>query len=180
MNPTPDTVFAVHRRLLEALRRVMDLVGPGPVEPHFEDATAVARLVPARGRWADLGSGAGFPGIALAAFHPEARVELVESREKRASFLELVVGEAGLANAIVLRVRAESLEEGVYDGVISRAFAPPPLYLGLARRLARPGAQAVLLLAREEPPQVAGLELVERVLYRVGDRERTLCRYLRG
>ena len=62
----------------------MDLVGPGPLEPHFQDAAGAVAGLEAVGRWVDLGSGAGFPGIALAARHPGAEVWLVESRRKRA------------------------------------------------------------------------------------------------
>jgi 16S rRNA G527 N7-methylase RsmG len=73
-----------HRTLLEKWRKAMDLVRPGrPLDPHFDDARqAVTRLPRAAhpagqalaGRWADLGSGAGFPGVALAVLHPGAEV----------------------------------------------------------------------------------------------------------
>ncbi|MDP6932876.1 MAG: class I SAM-dependent methyltransferase, partial [Myxococcota bacterium] len=85
-----------HRDILERWREAMNLVGPGPVDVHFLDAIHAVQGLEARGRWVDLGSGAGFPGIALAARHPRASVLLVESRQKRAAFLEQVVGEAGL------------------------------------------------------------------------------------
>jgi 16S rRNA (guanine527-N7)-methyltransferase len=143
MNLTPAE--DAHFHLLARWRDAMDLVGPGPLQPHFIDAIGAVEGLEAAGRWADLGSGAGFPGISLAARHPRARVLLVESRQKRAVFLGQVVSAAGLDNAEVLRGRVESLEGGL-DGVISRAFKPPPRYLEDAARLLRPGGRAVLML----------------------------------
>lgn len=150
----PDhPAFAIHRALLEKWRGAMDLVGPGPVDPHFDDAVAAVRWLDARGRWADLGSGAGFPGVALAALHPEAQVTLVERRQKRAAFLDEVVAATKLPNARVWVGDAARLPPGL-DGLVSRAFLPPAELLPLAARLLRPGGSLVLLFAREEhePP----------------------------
>lgn len=129
----------------------MDLVGPGPLDPHFDDALAVARAVPARGAWVDLGSGAGFPGVALAALHPEATVTLAERRQKRAVFLETVLSQAGLPNARVHAGDVAALPSAAFDGVVSRAFAPPEAVATVAARLLRPGGTLALLLARERP-----------------------------
>jgi 16S rRNA (guanine527-N7)-methyltransferase len=170
--PDPSAVRAAHLALLARWRLAMDLVGPGPLEPHFDDAEAVARAIEARGRWADLGSGAGFPGVALAAWHPEAEVTLVESREKRTAFLDHLRREVALPNLRVLRARAEDLPAAAWDGVIARAFAPPPAFLGHAARLLRPGGHAVLLLAREEAPEVAGFREVERHDYAIEGKPR--------
>lgn len=161
-------VERVHRALLERWRGVMDLVGPGPLDPHFQDAAAAVAGLHARGPWADLGSGAGFPGIALAAAWPEAEVSLVESRQKRSVFLETVVAEAGLTNARVLRVRAEDLHPG-FDGIIARAFLPPDEYLALARRLLAPGGRVVLLAGDRDVTPPPGWEGLEEARYPVGD-----------
>lgn len=125
----------------------MDLVGPGPLDPHFEDALAAVRWLDAKGKWVDLGSGAGFPGVALAALHPDAEVWLVERRQKRAEFLENVT--AKLPNAKVIHGDVSLLPEG-FDGVISRAFLPPAELFPLAERLLRPDGALILLLARAE------------------------------
>jgi 16S rRNA (guanine527-N7)-methyltransferase len=135
-----------HLSLLEVWRRGMDLIGPGPALPHFEDAIGAVSGLPVAGTWADLGSGAGFPGVAMAARFPEATVWLVESRQKRAAFLEQVVAAAGLRRAAVRCVRSETLADGCLDGVIARAYRPPPLYLQDAARLLRPGGLAVVML----------------------------------
>ena len=103
----------------------MDLVGPGATDPHFEDAAKAVSWIESEGLWLDLGSGAGFPGIALAARHPHLQVDLVESRQKRALFLKQVLQAAELKNARILHQRSESLEVGLANGVISRAYRPP-------------------------------------------------------
>jgi len=167
-----------HRRLLEAWRTAMDLVGPGPLEPHFEDAAGAVEGLAAAGRWADLGSGAGFPGIALATAFPEAEVWLVESRRKRATFLERVVAEAALTGARVVCDRVEALPSGHFDGVISRAYKPVAAYLTDAQRLLASGGRAVVLIGDGGLVEAPGWVLVERRRYPVGDgfRERVALR----
>jgi 16S rRNA (guanine527-N7)-methyltransferase len=145
-------VRATHAALLERWRRTMDLVGPGPLAPHFDDAEAATAPLHAAGDWVDLGSGAGFPGVTLAASYPDARVTLVERREKRAAFLEAVARAAGLPNLAVVCGDAAALTEAAWDGVISRAYRPPAELLPEAGRLLRPDGRLVLLLAREPAP----------------------------
>jgi len=176
---TPAEV--AHRDLLARWRGAMDLVGPGPLDPHFEDAARAVDALPSpAGRWADLGSGAGFPGVALAARHPQLTVELVESRRKRAAFLKRAITAGDLTNARVICARSETLPDGAYQGVISRAYRPPPDYLADARRLLAPGGIAALMLAQGEPPVAEGLTLFHVEHYAIGDRARRLAVYRRG
>ena len=158
----------------------MDLVGPGPVAPHFDDAVAAVRGLSASGRWADLGSGAGFPGIALAATFGEAEVVLVERRQKRAAFLRAVVHEAQLDNASVLQDAADSLPGAGFDGVISRAYKPPEAYLGDCARLLRPGGIAVVLTAGSWPPAPAGFVCVSAQQYTIEGKPRAAARYCKS
>lgn len=167
----------VHLALLERWRKALDLVGPGPLEPHFDDAAQAVSWIKHPGDWADLGSGAGFPGISLASRHADFRVFLVESRSKRATFLEQVVSESGLKNATIMRQRTEEIPDASFDGVISRAYKPPADYLVDAHRLLRPGGVAVLLLAQQEAPVVAGLEVFHVEHYRVDGRPRAAVGY---
>ena len=169
----------VHRELLERWRRAMDLVGPGPIEEHFLDAQGAIAGLQARGRWADLGSGAGFPGVALAAAFPEANVLLVERRQKRAAFLREVVAHAGLTNAEVVEADSESLESSSFDGIISRAYRPPAEYLRDALRLTRPGGTAVLLTAGDSPAPPAGLAVFHVEHYFVEGKPRASIRLRR-
>ena len=165
--------LAAHRTLLERWRGAMDLIGPGPSEPHFEDAIGVVTGLDASGDWADLGSGAGFPGIALAAFYEDARVVLAESRLKRATFLKRVVHAGGLQNARVHHGRTEALEDGSFDGVISRAYKPPLDFLVDASRLLKPGGRAVLMLGSEAELELpVDFERLSSSSYGVGDGQR--------
>ena len=174
-HPEPAWIRREHQALLERWRKAMNLVGPGPTDLHFDDSEAVARLLSPAGRWADLGSGAGFPGVALAAWHPGISVTLVESRAKRAAFLQRVVRRCRIPNACVFHGRAEALEAGGWDGVISRAFARPEAFLAHARRLLTPGGQAVSLLTTDPPPTPAGMRLDRCLDYSAGGRKRRLA-----
>lgn len=162
-----------HLELLARWRAAMDLVGPGPLEPHFEDAAQAVGWFVAEGRWADLGSGAGFPGVSLAARQPRAQVTLVEPRQKRAAFLDMLLGQARPANLGLLRGRAEDLERGVWDGICSRAFRGPEPTLELARTLLRPGGRCLLLLAQAPVPQAPDFVLEGRHDYTLDERPRT-------
>lgn len=126
----------------------MDLVGPGPVEHHFTDATGAVTNLPHLETWVDLGSGAGFPGIALGAHFPNSQVTLIESRHKRAIFLKQVLRQGKVDNVSVLCDRAENVQ-GPFDGVISRAYKPPLEFLLDAERLTKVGGYAVCLLGMD-------------------------------
>lgn len=165
-----ERVNGVHMRLLDKWRKAMDLIGPGPAAPHFQDCEGAVKGLDAVGPWADLGSGAGFPGIALAGAYPGAQVDLVESRRKRAIFLDKVVAEAGLVNATVHNVRSETLASGSYVGIISRAYKPPRKVLADASRLLVPGGRVVLLLGGQADIDTPlGWVEVNRQRYAVGD-----------
>jgi 16S rRNA (guanine527-N7)-methyltransferase len=88
---------------------------------HVEDSLRAAPFV-VPGPAADLGSGAGLPGVVVAIVRPDVRVDLVESRRRRLAFLELVVEELGLDNAVPVGARAEA-RTGPYAAVTARAFA---------------------------------------------------------
>jgi 16S rRNA (guanine527-N7)-methyltransferase len=94
---------------------------------------------------ADLGSGAGFPGLALAAALPAAEISLVESQRRRCEFLERVCVGASIANAHVVWARAEEWREGVAhnDVVVARALAAQPVVLEYAAPLLRIGGTLV-------------------------------------
>ncbi len=167
----------VHRQLLEAWRKVMDLVGPGPVEEHFIDAEAAVSGLSASGPWLDLGSGAGFPGIALAVYWPEARVTMVERRQKRCAFLAEVIARAGIQTATLYEGDAAALPRGVWNGVISRAYKPPPEFLAEAATLLVPGGLAVVLTAGDEPSPGPAFEREGAVRYTVLGKPRASVRY---
>ena len=126
----------------------MDLIGPGDMEHHFVDAQHAITGLHLTGRWVDLGSGAGFPGIALGALYPDVQLTMVESRQKRTTFLRQVVHQGKANNITVLCQRTEQLD-GPFDGVISRAYKPPLEFLEDAKRLTRVGGMAICMLGEQ-------------------------------
>ncbi len=187
--PTPPPGLTpaerVHFELLDQWRSAMDLVGPGPLAPHFVDAAAaVEALGPITGRWADLGSGAGFPGIALAARNPDADVVLVESRRKRAVFLDTVVDTArragaGLARVHVFHGRSERVE-GPFDGLVSRAYKAPEGVLADADRLLLPDGRLLVMLGDSAWDPPAGWVVLHRARYALDDGWRRVVVVARG
>jgi 16S rRNA (guanine527-N7)-methyltransferase len=113
---------------------------PGAVvDAHLADslvALDVAEVRRARAI-ADVGSGAGFPGLPLAIALPQAQVTLVESSGRRAAFLERAVGAVGVVTARVANARVEEWEAGfaVNDLVVVRALAPLPVVVEYAAPL---------------------------------------------
>lgn len=94
---------------------------------------------------ADLGAGAGFPGVALAVALPGARVRLIESQRRKCEFLERMLAAARIANASVVCTRVEQWEEGLSgnDVVLARALAAQPVVLEYAAPLLRLGGALV-------------------------------------
>jgi 16S rRNA (guanine527-N7)-methyltransferase len=117
------------------------------LEAHLADsfvALTVAALAEA-GRVADIGSGAGFPGVPLAIALPQATVALVESQTNHCLFLRRVCVRAAIANAAVVCARAEDWPAGVgaNDVVTARALAAQPVVLEYAAPLLRLGGTLV-------------------------------------
>jgi 16S rRNA (guanine527-N7)-methyltransferase len=94
-------------------------------------------------RIADLGAGAGLPGLVLALALPEAEVALVESVGKKCAWMERTVEALGLTNARVVCARAEELEESAFDVVTARALGPLPVLCEYAAPLLREGGVLV-------------------------------------
>jgi 16S rRNA (guanine527-N7)-methyltransferase len=142
------------RERLEAGNAVMNLVGPATLPDfwnrHAWDSAQLLEIAPDGRSWADLGAGAGFPGLVLAilgkgrsGFH----VHLVESMAKRCRFLSEVVRELGLP-ATVHNERAENLKLSV-DIVTARACAPLFRLLGYARPYLQAGATGLFLKGQD-------------------------------
>ena len=92
-------------------------------------------------RIADLGSGAGFPGLPLAIALPDSRVDLVESARRKCAVIDRLAAAAGVENARSLPLRVEELAAGdgrsAYDAVTARALAPLPVLVEYAAPLLR-------------------------------------------
>lgn len=138
------------RDLLTEANAVMNLVGPGSMPDfwnrHAWDSAQLLALAPDAKTWADLGAGAGFPGVVLAILlkdSPDAHVWLVDSLQKRCKFLQYVVDELELP-ATVIWGRAEEQELEV-DIVTARAVASLDKLVGYAQPYLSLGAQALFL-----------------------------------
>ncbi len=73
---------------------------------------------------ADVGTGAGFPGLVLAALNPERNFTLIDSVSKKLSFVRMAMVELGLKNVILINDRCEKIQNLQFDCIVSRAFAP--------------------------------------------------------
>ncbi|MBO0822894.1 MAG: 16S rRNA (guanine(527)-N(7))-methyltransferase RsmG [Actinobacteria bacterium] len=159
-----------YARLLTGVGAERGIVGPAEAsriwERHLLNCAVIGRLIPARCSLADVGSGAGLPGIVLALLRPEARVTLVEPMARRADFLRECVDELAVANAVVVRSRAEDLSGKLAaDVVTSRAVAPLDKVAGLSAGLARTGGR---VLAIKGESAAAELQRARPVLARLG------------
>lgn len=172
VRPLDEAIRLLERyiRELELFNAVFDLVGAENgsergradlVVRHILDSLApwkeIARELISRGaarsagsdgtilpvELADVGSGAGFPGIPLAILFPNVRVTLIERMSKRCSFLENCVAILSLSNVTVINSELESASGGKYDVVAFRAFRP----------LDRTMVRALLSLVRPRPEE---------------------------
>jgi 16S rRNA (guanine527-N7)-methyltransferase len=104
---------------------------------------------------ADIGAGAGFPGLALAVALPRASFHLVESHRRKCEFIAQTAEAAQIANASVVCARAEEWREGLErnDAVLARALAPQPVVLEYAAPLLRLGGTLLDWRGRREPEE---------------------------
>jgi len=126
------------------------LVGPREVgrlwERHLVNSAAVVPFLPTTGQIVDVGSGAGLPGVVVAAMRPDAEVVLLEPMERRTDWLAEVVSTLGLSNARVLRGRAEDqVGELRADAVTARAVAALDKLYGWTLPLLAVGGRLVAL-----------------------------------
>ena len=129
-----------------------------PVDEHIADALSALPYLGAPGRLADIGSGAGFPGLVLAAALPASRVTLIESQRRHAEVSERLRVAAGLRNAGVVSDRVESVPfRESFDVVTARAVAPLAVLVEYAAPLLRIGGRLVAWKgARDAAEELAG------------------------
>ena len=84
---------------------------------------------------ADIGTGAGYPGMLLAIARPEAKVTLIEPRAKRVAFLNFVKSALKLENVVVLQDRVEDIQEQTFDIITSRAVTNTSLLIELTQHI---------------------------------------------
>ena len=150
-----------HYQELSRWNQRLSLIGPGTageiVERHYGEALAALPFVPQSARWGlDIGSGAGFPGLVVAAARPDLVMTLVEARERKWAFLTAAARRATLpCRCLNVRVGAPlpaGLPESL-DVVTARALKlGPEVLAALAGRLGADGR--ILLWVGEEDPEL--------------------------
>ncbi len=127
---------------------------------HFWDCAQLASLIPETAHsLADLGSGAGFPGLVLAAMRPGLSVTLHEATTKKCLFLQAAADRMGLKVEIA-NARLEDLPPRAFDVVTARALAPLPQLLAYAQKFSGPNGVCLFLKG-----QNVGVELTEAHKY---------------
>lgn len=142
---------------LTAVREPLEMVNK-----HLLDSLAmhpyVDAIARAGGVLADLGTGAGLPGIPLAIAKPGLRVTLVESNGKKARFMREVARKLALADVEVAESRIEALDRpGGYDAITARALATLPLILELGGHLLKPDGQLLAMKGVYPDAEIAAL-----------------------
>lgn len=161
-----DALVAALARWSAAINLVSRATLPDVWHRHIADSAQLFDLAPKSAHsWADLGAGAGFPGLVIAAFaadrRPDLRVTLVESDTRKAAFMAEAARAMGVG--VVLRpVRIEALGAERFDVVSARALAPLADLLPMARRLLAPGGTLLLPKGAEADSELATLPALDR------------------
>jgi 16S rRNA (guanine527-N7)-methyltransferase len=153
------------------------LIGPREVDRlwdrHILNSVAVAELLGPAERVADIGSGAGLPGIPLALARPDLRMTLIEPLLRRSEFLREVIDELGI-EATVVRGRAEELSVrervGEMDAVVSRAVAPLDKLTRWSLPLLRPGGRMLAIKGERAEDEIKTHRRVMAALGAVDER----------
>jgi 16S rRNA (guanine527-N7)-methyltransferase len=115
------------------------------IAAHVLDSLAVRPLLEGP-QIIDIGTGAGFPGLPLAIAEPNIEFTLLDGNGKKISFVNHMIGELGLSNAVAVKARAEDYAPGNrFDTVIARALATVPRLIELSAHLVREDGQLLAL-----------------------------------
>ncbi len=161
LGATADQVAALLElaRLVVGWGQRMNLTGHRTAEEVVRrlilDAAALLAAAPRFASLADLGSGAGFPGLPIAILRPDVRVMLVDSRERRHHFQRAACRKLGLRNVEPLRGRLEELDASPHGAVLAQALAQPRQALEWMRPWAAPGGW-LLIPSTVDGPELPG------------------------
>ena len=147
---------------------VRGLIGPREVprlwDRHIMNSAVVAPRVPRGASVADVGTGAGLPGLVWAIARPDIQMTLIEPLLRRTSFLEEAVADLGLSNVEVLRSRAEDVTQ-TFDVVTARAVAALDKLGRWCMPLVKPGGVMLAMKGRSAADEV---ESAASTLHRLG------------
>ncbi len=146
----------------------LGLLGPRELDKlwsrHILNSAVVAELVRPGDKVADVGSGAGLPGIPMAIARPDADFVLIEPMERRSSWMLEVVEDLGLKNVRILRSRAEDVTEQDFDIVTARAVAALDKLLKMCVPLLKPGGALIALKGSKAAEEIANSKKLEKKL----------------
>ena len=146
----------------------LGLLGPRELDKlwsrHILNSAVVAELVRPGDKVADVGSGAGLPGIPMAIARPDAEFVLIEPMERRSSWMLEVVEDLGLKNVRILRSRAEDVTEQDFDIVTARAVAALDKLLKMCVPLLKPGGALIALKGSKAAEEIANSKKLEKKL----------------
>lgn len=158
ISPQLKADLSRYEELLRKWQKAKNLVSPSTLDNlwdrHFLDSLQITEHLPAGAHICDLGSGAGFPGLVIAAHlkgDPEAHIHLVEANGRKCAFLSTVSREINLSTTIH-NFRIESVAQQLSDRigfVTARALAPLPKLLDLSEPMLKTGATALFHKGRE-------------------------------
>jgi 16S rRNA (guanine527-N7)-methyltransferase len=128
---------------------LLGLLGPREMPKlwtrHILNSAVVAELIEPGDTVADVGSGAGLPGLPMAIARPDAHFTLIEPMERRANWLQQQVDELQLKNVTVIRARAEEVTDRKFSVVTARAVSALPKLLRLTVPLLKAGGRVLAL-----------------------------------
>jgi len=137
---------------------------PGMLRKHVLDSLTLQPYL--RGeRLADVGTGAGFPGLVLAIVNPERRFTLIEATGKKARFVEQTAASLGCENVLVVNSRAETYRPfELFDTVVARALSSLADFVAYAGHLCVPGGRLLAMKGKRPDEEISALPKSFRVL----------------
>ena len=135
------------------------LIGPKEAERiwdrHIENCVPITTLLPdTQATLADVGSGAGLPGIVIALAKPELKITLIEPLQRRCEFLFEVIDQLKLTNVEVVRAKSENVK-GSFNYVVARAVAPLPRLIQTTWHLVAPGGSLLAMKGESAAAEMA-------------------------
>lgn len=157
--------------LLDEMGR-QNLIAAGTVpvlwQRHLADSAQLLTHVPrGTGRWLDLGTGAGFPGLIVSIMRPDLDMVLVESRKRRVEWLEYCREALGLDSCTVAGMPLEQLNAFPAGVISARAFAPLPRLLDLSARFSTDSTVWLLPKGRNAGLELQALPAEQRAMFHV-------------
>jgi 16S rRNA (guanine527-N7)-methyltransferase len=137
---------------------------PGMLHKHVLDSLSIQPYL--RGeRMVDVGTGAGFPGLALAVVNPGRHFTLIEATGKKARYVEQTAARIGISNAQVANVRAESYRPlELFDTVMARALSSLADFVAYAGHLCAPGGRLLAMKGKRPDEEISALPRSFRAL----------------